>query len=731
MLKTRPALLCAALLVAAVPTLARAQRVAQLDLTPRSVTLAVGERREVLASAYDARGDIVTIAFRWATSDPAVVRVEPDLAVPGVGYLIGVNGGTAVVEVHAGGRSATASVRVVSGPGGVPIGTGTPTVLHVEPTTVYLLPTEAIQLRPVFLKDDGSPAAPVPLVWSSFRDEVARIGVGGRAIGIAPGQGVIEARTPDGRLSRRVPVHVENTGWVFAQAAFAIAPGASDTIGIIVPRQENRSLDPRALSWGIANPGIATITATGVLAGVAPGRTQLVASGFGQELRAPVAVHRRVESLTLAPPGDSVLVPLGGTATFRATARAADDTPVPEAPLRWELADTAIATFDSASGTVTGRAVGVTTLSVQGPGPGLQKSWRLGVAAAGLALDLHRFALSVGEQRTLTASFTDERGAPTAPASAVRWSSSDRAVVRVADGVVEAVGFGGALVTASSPFGGSDTARAFVTGELLVSSDRAGSFDVYTFDRQEPSRLHRVIAGPGREVDAVYAPDGMAIAYVADSEGNAELYVADADGSNPRRLTETSDDEGSPAWTPDGRQIVYHVADGRPQLWIVSVDGGEPRQLTREGVNLQPAVSPDGRTIAFATRRDRDYEIYLMDLDGSNQRNFTSAPGEETLPAWLGDSTIAFLREERARREVTRRVMSMTSSRGIGTLTPPELLVSDFAVAPDGGFIAATVTQAGPAGTAVQLFLIPLGGQPVEVPRRLDTERWLAPAFRP
>src|SRR2546422_10893655 len=60
-----------------------------------------------------------------------------------------------------------------------------------------------------------------------------------------------------------------------------------------------------------------------------------------------------------------------GTAKFQAQALAADRTPVPEAPFRWTVADTTLATFDPASGTLTGKRAGRTTLVVKGPGPGL------------------------------------------------------------------------------------------------------------------------------------------------------------------------------------------------------------------------------------------------------------------------------------------------------------------------------------------------------------------------
>lgn len=728
--KLAPLLTLTLALVAERP--ANAQAVSTLDLTPLSLRMAVGERREVLASAYNARGDIVLASFRWRSSDPHVVRVDPDPGVPGVAYVVALAPGAAMVEVQAGGQSRTLTVTVGGGPAGPRSGFGTPTVLQIDPTAVYLLPSETIQLRPIFRRDDGSPAAPVPLVWRSFREDVARLATGGRVIGIAPGQGMIEARTTDGRLSQRVPVHVAITEWAFEASRLPISPGASDTVRVIVPAQERRRLDARTLAWGTANPGIVSVTVDGVVTGVASGRTEVVANGFGQELRLPVSVHRRVESLTLAPSGDSIVLALGGAATFRAVARGADDVPVPEAELSWEVADTAVVGFDAVSGTATGRAVGATTITVRGPGPGLEKRWWVRVAAAGLVVSAERLALRRGERRSLSAFYTDAAGRRMGPATAVRWTSSDPAIVRVGnDGTVEAIDMGSAVVVATTPAGPADSARVFVTGELLVSSNRSGSFDVYAVDRSHPARLRRIVATPGQDLGAVYAPDGLSIAYVSDVEGNNELYVADADGSNPRRLTTTSGAEGAPAWTPDGRRLVYQLTDGRPQIWIINADGTAARQLTQDGANHEPAVSADGRTIAY-TRRDRDAKLYLMDLDGTNQRAVGGITGEATAPAWLGDSTLAFLREVRVRRGPTRSVTTMTLAGQVATLTPAELFVSGYAVAPGRDLVAATVPEQGRNASGVRMVLVPVGGgAAVEVPRQSPAEQFAAPSFRP
>jgi len=170
-------------------------------------------------------------------------------------------------------------------------------------------------------------------------------------------------------------------------------------------------------------------------------------------------------------------------------------------------------------------------------------------------------------------------------------------------------------------------------------------------------------------------------------------------------------------------------------VWIMDADGSNQRQLTTgEVVNLQPAISPDGQTIAFTSARDGNYDIYLMDLDGSNQRNLTNtaAPINENVPAWIDDSTLAFVREDRRGQTTTRIVVSMTLGGQMTALTQPQFTVTNFAVSKTGDMIAAVVATPESGGRLAQrIILLPVGeGAPVEVPLAGEDEQQATPAFR-
>ncbi len=123
-----------------------------------------------------------------------------------------------------------------------------------------------------------------------------------------------------------------------------------------------------------------------------------------------------------------------------------------------------------------------------------------------------------------------------------------------------------------------------------------------------------------------------------------------------------------------------------------------------------------------------------MNLDGSDQRNITQTElPHERAPAWLGDSAVVYVREEREDRTSTWVVVRHNLDGEMQTLTQPTLVVTDFAISSTGELLAVTAQFPGPTGgVARRLYLIPLNGEtPVEVPRAGEHDQLVRPAFRP
>lgn len=130
----------------------------------------------------------------------------------------------------------------------------------------------------------------------------------------------------------------------------------------------------------------------------------------------------------------------------------------------------------------------------------------------------------------------------------------------------------------------------------------------------------------------------------------AHIYVMDADGGEPIKLTGDDFLSGSPAWSPDGERIAFVAASpwtpgseeppGRPQVFVMDDDGGAVKRLTSFRHSPRDlAWSPDGASLAFGASSD----IFVMDADGGSPRrivaSLVAADGsfENAEPAWSPD----------------------------------------------------------------------------------------------
>ena len=97
---------------------------------------------------------------------------------------------------------------------------------------------------------------------------------------------------------------------------------------------------------------------------------------------------------------------------------------------------------------------------------------------------------------------------------------------------------------------------------------------------------------------------------------------------------------------PKGKIAFQSNRDGNFEIYVMNADGSNPVRLTNNlAVDGSPAWSPDGTKVAFTSNRDGNFEIYVMNADGSNPVNLTNSPlAMNRNPAWSPDGTkIAFV----------------------------------------------------------------------------------------
>jgi TolB protein len=140
---------------------------------------------------------------------------------------------------------------------------------------------------------------------------------------------------------------------------------------------------------------------------------------------------------------------------------------------------------------------------------------------------------------------------------------------------------------------------------------------------------------------------------VSTRDGDYAIYTMSADGGRQERLTEARGDPSSsqglffqiePAWSPDGRQIAFaSKRRGSFDLYVMNADGTGTRPLTSTAADEgHPTWSPDGEGIAFS--RGASGDLYVMNTDGSGVKPIANSPADETQPAWSPDGrSIAFV----------------------------------------------------------------------------------------
>jgi len=203
------------------------------------------------------------------------------------------------------------------------------------------------------------------------------------------------------------------------------------------------------------------------------------------------------------------------------------------------------------------------------------------------------------------------------------------------------------------------------------------------------------------------------VAYISDVSGREEVHVMDTDGSHDQALTKNRTLNLGPAWSPDGKYILYLGYRARnPDLYIKNLaKGNETRFYGKQGLNLPGKFSPDGRMIAFSKEApDGNMDVYVISVSGRNLKRMTSANSIEISPSWSPDGKLlAFVSD----RTGSPQIYIIDLARGSESARNPALRLSleggynsSPAWSPDGRYIAYT----GRVGEQFDLFLINMSG---------------------
>jgi hypothetical protein len=129
---------------------------------------------------------------------------------------------------------------------------------------------------------------------------------------------------------------------------------------------------------------------------------------------------------------------------------------------------------------------------------------------------------------------------------------------------------------------------------------------------------------------------------ITPADGSGAVRPLLWEGGPPRRIMT---DPGT--WLPDGSGYIGGASGDADQadLWVIPSDGGEPRQLTSSPAReVSPAISRDGRWLAYQSNETGRNEVYVRSLDGSAGRLQVSNAGG-TEPVWGPDGDLLYYLE--------------------------------------------------------------------------------------
>jgi Tol biopolymer transport system component len=240
------------------------------------------------------------------------------------------------------------------------------------------------------------------------------------------------------------------------------------------------------------------------------------------------------------------------------------------------------------------------------------------------------------------------------------------------------VPFGGTVRGSYSPDG---TKVAFMT-------NYDGDYDICVMNA-DGTGVHQLTKNSSIDAYPSWSPDGKKIAFESNRDGDFDIYVMNADGSNQQNLTNefSAAADEDPHWSPDGQRIAFsNNAYGDWDVWEIHLDTGrliplyqspaddwfdswspdgkqflvesnigndfdiyvlQTPPLEAQWSAADPKVladdsaaqgwarwSPDGKQIAYSGNRDGDWEVYVMNADGSGERQVTHNKVDDFVSDW-------------------------------------------------------------------------------------------------
>lgn len=156
-------------------------------------------------------------------------------------------------------------------------------------------------------------------------------------------------------------------------------------------------------------------------------------------------------------------------------------------------------------------------------------------------------------------------------------------------------------------------------GRVYFTSTRDGNAEIYSAN-VDGTDVRRLTDHPGIDVSATCGGPGGLVAFVSNRHGSPQIFAMNPDGGGVRRITFRGTYNQTPAWCPvaEDRLLAFTGRAGGLDVFTVNIDTQQYTRLTQgQGVNKDPAFSPDCRMVAFYSTRGG---IFISSPEGLNQQ---------------------------------------------------------------------------------------------------------------
>ena len=197
---------------------------------------------------------------------------------------------------------------------------------------------------------------------------------------------------------------------------------------------------------------------------------------------------------------------------------------------------------------------------------------------------------------------------------------------------------------------------------LAYTSFQKGKADIYV-KNMSSGAVSLLTPMKGTNITPAWVPGQTDLAAALSFEGGQGIYLLTREGKIRKRITSKWSEWGidvSPSFSPDGRNMAFvSKRSGTPQIFIQNMESGSVRRLTYQGkYNTSPAWSPTGKKVAYSGVSGGQFHIYVIDETGGDSTQLTKGSSDNESPAWSPDgSMIAFS----STREGPSRIYVMTS----------------------------------------------------------------------